>query len=193
MTDRPVLQRAFKAQLETREGRIVEGCCVPYGEPTQVADPPAFVPYFEMFEPGAFRKQLRAADKVELRYEHRDSLADSIGVCRELHEEAAGLFGTFSIHRGAFGDQALELVREGILPGFSVEFSDRYTHPKRTPEGTVVRSNCLLHCVSLTRTPAFAGAQVVAVRSRKALLAQLEVPEIDDEQIERLRQVGIGV
>ena len=193
MADKPVLTRAFQAQLETREGRIVEGCCVPYGEASKVADPPNFVPYYELFEPGCFRKQLRAADKIELRYEHRDSLGDCIGVCRELHEEASGLYGTFSIHRGAFGDQALELVREGILPGFSIGFTDRFTQWKRTTEGTVVRSNCQLHDVSLVRSPAYTGAVVLATRSRTEILGDFNLPAVDESQLEGLRAVGIEI
>jgi HK97 family phage prohead protease len=144
-----------------------------------------------MFEPGAFRKQLRAASRVELDYEHRDDLASSIGVCRSLHEEANGLFGAFAIHRGPFGDQAIELVREGILPGFSVLFSDRFTNWERSSEGTVVRRNCALHKVALCRTPAYAGALVTAMRSttREAF----ELPPIDEDQRARLRAVGIDV
>ena len=126
MAERLVHTRSFEAPLEAKEGRIVEGCCVPYGEAAKVCDDGG-VPYYEVFEPGAFRKQLRAASRLELRYEHRDDLASAIGVCRSLHEEASGLFGAFAIHRGAFGDQALELIHEGILPGFSIRW--------RTPMG----------------------------------------------------------
>lgn len=192
MSERIVHARSFEAPLEAKEGRIVEGCCVPYGQAAEVADPGS-APYWEVFEPGAFRKQLRAASRLELRYEHRDDLAHSIGICRSLHEESSGLFGEFAIHRGAFGDQALELVREGILPGFSVLFIDRFRHWQRTKEGTVVRSNCELHEVSLCRAPAYSGALVTGVRSREALARALEIPTIDDAQLERLRAIGIEV
>ena len=190
---KPILQRTFRAELESKDGRILEGCCVPYGEAQRVRDSEDGPEYYELFEPGAFRRQLKAADKLELRYEHRDDLAHSIGVCRALYEEAAGLFGTFAVHAGAFGDQALELVRSGILPGFSIGFSDRFTHWKRTAEGTVVRQNCELHEVSLVRVPAYDKALVTTIRSRAELAAELELPEVDEEQLERLRSVGIEV
>jgi HK97 family phage prohead protease len=188
---RPVLRRAFQAPLEAKEGRIVEGCCVPYGDAQKVRDAPTGPAYYEVFEPGAFAKQLRAADKIELRYEHGTGLADSVGVCRTLYEEAHGLFGSFAIHVGAFGDQALELVRSGILPGFSIEFSDRFSHWMRNAEGAVVRQKCLLHSVGLVREPAYVGALVTAVRSRQELVGDL--PEVTDEQLARLRAVGITV
>jgi HK97 family phage prohead protease len=188
-----VHHRTFEAQLEQKEGRIVEGCVVPYGVASRVSDDGGPT-YFEVFEPGAFRKQLRAAGRVELRYEHHDRhVGDSLGLCRELTEESSGLYGVFTVHRGAFGDQALELIREGVLPGFSVGFEDRFTHWQRTAEGTVVRSNCLLREVSLCRTPAYAGAVITATRSRDEALAEFNVPTIDDEQRERLRAVGITI
>jgi HK97 family phage prohead protease len=190
--DRPVLRRTFQAPLEAKEGRLLEGCCVPYGEAQRVADPGG-APYYEVFEPGAFARQLRAADKIELRYEHRDGLTDSVGVCRSLYEEAHGLFGSFAIHLGAFGDQALELVRSGILPGLSVEFSDRFSHPLRNAAGAIVRSKCVLHSVGLVREPAYTGALVTAVRSRAQWAAELDLPETEEEQLERLRLVGIDV
>jgi len=191
--ERIVMTRAFTAPLETREGRIVEGCCVPYGEAARVRDRADSASYWEVFEPGCFRKQLKAADRLELRYEHRDDLAHSVGVCRSLHEEASGLFGEFVLHAGAFGDQALELVRSGILPGFSVAFSDRFRVWHRTDDGTVVRQNCELHEVSLVRAPAYTGALVTAMRSRAELAADLDLPAVDAAQLERLRAVGVVV
>jgi Escherichia/Staphylococcus phage prohead protease len=188
-----ILRRTFQAPLETKDGRVLVGCIVPYGEATKVADSPDGPSYFEVFEPGAFRRQVKAADKLELRYEHRDDLAHSVGIGRKLWDEAAGLFGEFKVHATEFGNQALELVREGVLPGFSVEFSDRFTHWNRTDDGTVVRANCLLHSVGLVRTPAYAGALVTEMRSRRKLLEELKVPIAADEQLERLRSVGISV
>jgi len=197
MTEQVVLLRSFAAELEAKDGRMVEGCIVPYGEPARVQDVgmdgALSSPYWEMFEAGAFRKQLRAAGRLELRYEHRTDLAHSIGVGVELHDEAAGLFGAFRVHDGAFGDQALELVRSGILPGFSVECVDRFRHWRRTAEGTVVRSNCELLSVGLTRTPAYAGAQVVALRSRAEYEQEFGLPPVDADQLARLAAVGVSL
>jgi HK97 family phage prohead protease len=193
MTDKPVLRRTFTAPLEAKEGRIVEGCCVPYGEASKVRDGPDGPAYYEVFEPGAFSRQIRAADKLELRYEHRDGLEDSVGVCRALHEEAHGLFGTFAVYDDELGNRALNMVRSGILKGLSIEFSDRFTHWKRNAQGAVVRQKCLLHHVALVREPAHAGALVTAVRSREQMLGEIDLPEVPDEQLERLRAVGITV
>jgi HK97 family phage prohead protease len=191
VSERPILQRTFRAELQPREGRIIEGCCVPYDQPARVSDAGG-PPYMEVFEPGAFRKQLRAADRVGLRFEHRDEIFHRIGRCQELEERAEGLYGSFTIHPGPFGDQAIELVRAGELTGFSVGFSDRFEHWRRLEDGTVVRSACQLHEVSLCEEPAYAGALITAQRSRDQLAAELELPpRIDDELAERLRAVGV--
>ena len=193
MSAHEILTRTFEVPLELREGRIIEGCCVPYGEAARVRDTDDGPAYYELFEPGAFSKQLNAADKLRLRFEHRDEIFHRLGRCRALHEETSGLYATFEVYDGQFGDHALELVRHGELAGFSVGFHDRRRRPRTTPEGTVIRTDCHLHEVSLCEQPAYAGAVVTAMRSRAELAVELEIPLVDDEQLERLRNVGIRV
>jgi len=190
-TNGAIMVRSFAAPLEAKEGRIVEGCCVPYGEAAKVRDGDGPT-YFEVFEPGCFRRQMQAANRIELRYEHRDGPADCVGIGQSLYEDAAGLFGSFSIYGDPLGDRTLELVRSGVLQGFSIAFTDYHKHWTRTAEGTVVRQNCRLHDVSLVRQPAYAGALVLATRSRAEVMAELDVPVIDDAQLDRLRAVGIN-
>jgi HK97 family phage prohead protease len=193
MSDEPqVLHRTFQMQLQTVEGRMLDGCVVPYGEASEVSD--GGPSYYEVFEPGAFSRNLKAANRIALHYEHHEDLAHTIGSARSLHEEASGLYGTFYVVPGPFGDQALALVDEGILQGFSLGFTDRRRGaPKRTAQGTIVRDNCRLHEVSLCREPAYAKALVMAHRSKASWLKELEIPTVDDEQKERLRAVGIKV
>ena len=99
----------------------------------------------------------------------------------------------FGLVGGSFGDHALELVREGILRGLSISFRDRFTHPRRTAEGTVVRSSCELFDVSLVRHPAYASAVVTAMRSRAEWAVELQLPSVDETQLEELRAIGIQV
>lgn len=191
MSDRPVLQRTFRAELQPGEGRTLEGCCVPYDQPARVRDAGG-PPYTEVFEYGAFRKQVRAADRVRLRFEHGSDIHHRIGRCCELQETAGGLYGTFAIHPGPFGDQALELVRAGELTGFSVGFTDRFERWRRLEDGTVVRSSCSLHEVSLCEEPAYPGALITAQRSRAQLAEEYGLPAPPpDEQVERLRALGV--
>jgi len=189
-----VLTRTFPLRLERSggDGRTLEGCCVPYGEAALVRDSPDQQPYYEVFEPGAFTRNLKAAARVELRYEHGDGMLDTLGRAVELSEEASGLYGSFRVFDGYVGDHALRLVEEGVLPGLSVGFiPKRRGTVKRTAEGTIIRDLCHLAEVSLCREPAFDRAVVTAVRSATVMRGELDLPPVADEQLERLRAIGI--
>lgn len=191
-----MLTRTFPLRLErsSGDGRTLEGCCVPYGEASKVTDDGVHS-YYEVFEPGAFSRNLAAANRIELRFEHGEGITDIVGRAVELSEEGSGLYGAFRVFNGPVGDHALELVSEGILPGLSVGFVPRRRGGvKRTPEGTVVRDLCHLEEVSLCRRPAYDRAVVTAVRSATVLRQELELPPLPvDEQLERLRAVNIEI
>jgi hypothetical protein len=192
MTDDTIHRRSFDLRMEPVDGRTLEGCCVPYGVAAKVSD--GGPGYYEVFEPGAFRRQLKAADKVVLRVEHEQSFLSRIGRAAELHDEASGLYGTFTVFESVPGDHALKLVEHGELTGLSIGFRDlRRGGPRRTAEGTIVRELCHLLDVSLTASPAYAAALITAVRSAAETRAELELPPVVDEQLERLRAVGIRV
>lgn len=195
MNAEPMLRRTFPLRLERAagDGRTLEGCCVPYGEASRVTDD-GVTTYYEVFEPGAFARNLKAPGRVELRFEHRDGMLDVLGRAVELSEQSSGLYGSFRVFDGYVGDHALQLVEEGVLPGLSVGFvPKRRGGERKTNEGTVVRDICHLAEVSLCRTPAYDRAVVTAVRSASAMRADFEIPDVVDEQIERLRAIGIEV
>ena len=186
-----VLRRMVSAELNASEGRILEGCCAPYGQPATVQDPggPA---YTEVFERGAFQRAVRAPNRVQLLFEHRDGLTDRVGRALELREEDGGLFGSFKVVGGMIGDHALALCDEGMLEGFSVGFVP-LGRARRNADGHVVRSRCHLADVSLVPEPAYAGAGEIVHRSREELAREFELPENDEAQTERLRLVGITI
>jgi hypothetical protein len=194
MTTEEILHRTFPLRLErSSDGRTLEGCAVPYGEAAEVDDGRGR--YYEVFEVGAFTRNLKAPARIELRFEHRDGLTDIVGRALELSEEASGLYGSFRVFGGPIGDHALELIEEGVLPGLSVGFVPlRRGTPKRTAEGTIVRDLCHLEEVSLCRRPAYDRAVITQVRSATVLRRELELPEPPPEpHLERLRAVGIEV
>jgi HK97 family phage prohead protease len=98
-----------------------------------------------------------------LDFEHREGILDVVGHAVELVERDDGLHGTFSAV-GAPGDQALELIRAGVLSGMSVRAL--VMGPGRRDGDVVVRTACHLDRVALCRQPAYAGAVVEALRSR---------------------------
>lgn len=178
-----MLVRSFDAEMTVADGRTIVGRAVPYGVAATVADHPGGPAYREMFDHGAFRRATRAPHHVVMRHEHGGTLLDMVGRAMTLEERDDGLYGEWRALDGAVGDQALALIDAGILRGLSVSF--RPLGPgRRETDGTVVRTSCHLDEVSLTRTPAYTGAEVMSVRTR------LAGPERDAALDERLRRLG---
>jgi uncharacterized protein len=183
------IRREFPVELHRTGGdeRTLGGCCVPYNRPSTVSDD-GVTTYREMFVPGAFGKQLAAAERVELRYRHGEGLLERIGRATQLEERADGLWGMFRVFGGVAGDQALTLVDEGILTSLSV--SGVPLRSSRGADGVTVRERVHLQEVSLCEQGAYAEAAISVRRSR----VELDLPERpSDEQLARLAAIGIRV
>lgn len=188
---RQIIVRSFTTELtgET-DGRVIRGCCVPYGEVTTVDDGAG--PYKEMFVRGAFRRAAKVPRKVFLDFEHQTTILDVVGHGVEFVERDDGLHGVFEA-TGAQGERALELIDDGVLTGMSVRAT--VLGPGRHDGDVVVRTACHLDRVALCRQPAYAGAVVEAWRSatpaaEPAELAQLR-PARNADLDARLRALGV--
>ena len=157
--------REFPVELAEGDGRTIDARIVPYNTPTRVRDGDG-PEYLETWLPGAFEKQIRAADKVKvlLNFEHQPGLGGVIGKGSTLEDRGDALYGTFRVLPGPDGDKALELVHDGFLTGISLEAVARSS--RRTVAGVVERVRAHLDKVSLCRFPAFETAEVLAVREQ---------------------------
>lgn len=163
------LIRDFAGDIEIRSdgtGRTVHGILVPYNTTARVSDGgPA---YEEMFAPGAFTRDIQARNGdfrgVKFLYQHDHT--EPIGRALELSEDGAGLYGAFRVAKIPRGDQALELLREGVLDAFSIGFRaiDPAPGDAFDPREIVVRTKAALRETSLVTFPAYAGALVAGVR-----------------------------
>ncbi len=150
------------------DGRTLDLACVPFGVPAWVDDGDG--PYREMFERGAFSHIVRAANRTELRYAHRqDGAPYGFGV--ELTEEPGYLRGLFRVAPSEDGDRLLALVNDDQLGGVSIGYMPGTDRVETDDDGPVtVRTRVKrLPEVSLTPAPAYTeGAQVLAVREAAA-------------------------
>lgn len=162
-TERNIIVRSYEAELTEGDGRTLDLRIVPYNVVQRVADPPSYEPYDEMWVPGAFERQLEAAHRVKvwLKFEHGDHPSAIIGRGVELHEDGQSLRGSFRLRSGSEADMALEFVRDGFLSGVSLE-----AIPIKSVRrgGVVQRLRAHLDKVALVRTPAYTGAEVLAIR-----------------------------
>lgn len=170
------LIRDFAGDIEIRSdgtGRTVHGILVPYNTPARVSD--GGPSYEEMFAPGAFTRDIQARNgdfrAVKFLYQHDHT--EPIGRAVELSEDAAGFYGAFRVAKTSRGDEALELLREGVLDSFSIGFRaiDPAPGDPFDPREVVVRTKAALRETSLVTFPAYAGALVAGVRD-----AQENVP-----------------
>lgn len=177
------ITRAFAGDLHIRadgEGRTISGIVVPFDTVARVSDGgPA---YDERFAFGSFGKTIKErGDRVKLllQHDHREPIGRAV----LLREDTAGLYGEFRVSAVPAGDQAIELVRDGVLDSFSVGFAAI----KHTRDGDVtVRTEVALREASLVTFPAYDTARVLALRAaldglpadeRDALLRDITTPD----------------
>lgn len=161
-----LLERVAPADLAIRGGdkRTVYGLAVPYDKEATVND--GFGPYREVFRSGSFAKTLRESggvDRVKFytNHSHRQNKLP-IGKAISLREDPAGLVGEFYVSATRDGDEALELVRDGVLDSFSVGFAK--VKERASKDGLVERLEVKLREVSLVAHPAYEGALVAGMR-----------------------------
>lgn len=157
--------RAWRADFNVAdsEGRIITGIAVPYNSPTQIAERGQV--FNEHFTHGAYRDSInKRGDRVKILGFH-DARSFPLGKPLMLDDRTAGLYLEARISDTTDGNDALTLVRDGVLDGFSVGFSvpegGDVWNAQRT-ERQINRAN--LHEVSLVNFPAYDRARVDSVR-----------------------------
>jgi HK97 family phage prohead protease len=212
MSESELIKRTFRTRLTAEgDGRTVEGLIVPYGKPTMVGDHDGTESYMEEWVKGVFRDTTKAANRVLVNFEHYGARYDDVlqsggsidsafGRGVELVErdaddplatEGAGLYGSFTMFRTPGGDNALMLVKEGVVGAFSV--AAKIKRSLRTPDGVVQRVKAHLDWVSLAREGAFPESKILAVRT--AVLEELaeSMPPMKPELAVKLAERGLEV
>ncbi len=165
-------RRNYDATLEVRsdgDGRTVIGIAVPYDKEQRIN-----AGLVEVFRKGVFRDVTRAANRVKLLFQHKTD--SPIGRATMLEERDEGLYGEFRISKTEAGDEALELIRDGVLSNLSVGFQPLRDEKKN---GIVNRLKAHLAEVSLVTFGAYGdAANIVAVRN-----------EIEKPNLETVREI----
>lgn len=154
-------------ELSTDDGRTVYGIAVPYDTDTEISD--GYAGYTERFERGAFARSIeQRGHKVQL-YTQHDTGKLPIGKAVKLEERSEGLYAEFRVSETAAGNDALALVRDGVVSAFSIGFKPLKNRESRTGnKRTVVRIEAALIEVSLVGMPAYETAAVQGVRSESS-------------------------
>ena len=155
------------------DGRTISGRAVPYNTFASIGW------FAEQHAPKSFAKSIReAARKLPLLLWHNNA-SFPVGVSEEWDDNDNGLDCTWRMDSSEEAERAADLADKGMLTGLSIGFApirseweyvpDEDWDPNRGIDGMdkVTRLESRLLEVSLTPTPAFAGAKVSQVRSRE--------------------------
>jgi HK97 family phage prohead protease len=158
-----VLRRTAPPDLSTRtDGRTVHGIVIPFDQETRVND--GWGPYTEVIKRGAFAKTIRErGDRIKLCVNHDKTVRLPVGKATLLREDAGGVYGEFRVSRTREGDDALELIRDGVVDSFSVGMIPIKENEKR--RGYVERTEVGMTETSLVSFPAYEGARISGIRS----------------------------
>jgi HK97 family phage prohead protease len=161
--------RVFPSSLQVREGpdgRTIVGIAVPYGQPTPINNENGQTRFLEEFGPGGF---LGLDQPHELMADHpRTSSELPIGISVVLQERDSGLFGCWRVSNTTFGNDVLNLIKDGAVSGLSIGFNaNRDLDEWNEDRSYVRRVGAHLDHTAIVRRPAYAGAGVYAVRANK--------------------------
>lgn len=163
------ITRAFPTDdlIVRSDKRTVAGIAVPWNQPADVGevnDRGQLTRYREEFVRGAFTRTIaERGDRVKF-LAHHNSTVNALGRATLLREDSAGLYAEFYVSRTRDGDEALELIRDGVLDSLSVGFHP-ISEDTRSKPGTVRRTEVGLREVSAVNFGAYEGARILAVRS----------------------------
>jgi HK97 family phage prohead protease len=166
-----MLIRAVDQDLElTGDGRTILGLLAPYETPALVDD--GFGPYWEMFRRGCFDRPMKGSPSyLRVQLEHNGHW---VGRGNEWRDGPRGLAAALRLDPTEAGREAAFKVRDGQTPGLSLGFriseaSDANRFERIDGKKVLVRTRVkALHHVALCQQPAYADAQVSAVRSAPA-------------------------
>lgn len=179
-----VFTRSAEFQLRD-DGRTLEGCIVPYNEPTdviEVTDEGEIVRYREQFLPHSlynmaqgFQSRSGKGMNVPLLIDHEESMERLVGFATNIESRDDGAYGTFRLYDDTNIVKVRSILSESHT-GLSVKFRD-IREPKLIDD-IVSRVQVYVAHVAATPIPAYAGAAIGSIRNGEPVVAP--TPTLDE-------------
>lgn len=150
--------------------KLMRGVAAPYNQPTPIAGT-----YLEVLAPGVFAKSIRESARNLPLLSFHDQRSWPVGKAVGWEETDTGLVGTWEFAPTEEGEKAWTMARDGFVSGLSVGFQpiDSHTEPGTdTRPTTITRKVARLFETSMVTAPAYAGAQILLVRTAGARLSR---------------------
>lgn len=167
----------FKETTFDTSKRIVEGYVATWDK-DQVGD---------IIHKGAFSKSIQEgfpAGRIKMLWQHSEPL----GMPIEMREDDVGLWAKGRISRTQLGDDALELMRDGVVDRFSIGFVIPKDKSTWGDDGTRHIHEAKLLEFSPVTFPANEAAVVTGVKS---ITEQLAIAKAQGVEIKDFREVGL--
>lgn len=162
--------------------RIIDVIAVPWDEEAEIIW--RGEPWREVFERGAFNEAIQNSVRIPVNREH--VRGDTVGRIVNMVDEPRGLLASVRVAKTSRGDDTLQLASEGML-GASVGYFLRKMSDVLLDKRSMMRRvrRAFLEHLSMVESPAFAGAETVAVRDELSLypaagLQPLVTPSLDE-------------
>jgi HK97 family phage prohead protease len=164
-----IIQRALHidaVEIEGAEGRTVHARMLRWDEQSMVSDGGPLYP--EVWRRGVFAQSIKRSQTVgrgwPLMYAHDRNLMP-IGMVSAVHERSDGPWMTAKISRTSAGDDMVELIRDGAVPGVSV--GGTAIKSRHGKDGVVERVEVAIREISMTPFPALMGADELVLRHQE--------------------------
>jgi len=171
--------RHFSVPLEIREEsssrgprRTLFGRVVPYGETVEYWDDERGREDRERFVLGSLRGADARWHKVKLQYSHVDGFPNILGYGSVIEERSDGAYASFRLYPST-AEKTRELVEESDN-GLSLAFYA--LESRRANDGVIERARVYVEHVALVPEAQYAGARVLALRSRQTAVEAPEAP-----------------
>lgn len=157
----------FEIRSQNEEERVVSGIAVPFGQEINVGGTK------ERFERGAISN----TEDVKLFWSHQEP----IGKVLRGEDTEDGYLIEAQISKTPRGDEALTLLRDGVINKMSVGFQPL---KDRKEDDVIVREEVSLREVSLVSFPAYSQADVLSVREETITENLEKVMETNNDMVE---------
>ena len=175
------------AEFQFRDdGRTLDGCIVPYGEPTDVVDitdDGEMIRYREQFLAHSlynmaqgFKARSGKGMNVPLLIDHNESFERMVGYATMIESRDDGAYATFRLYDADNIVKVRSILSESHT-GLSVQFRD-IREPKLIDD-VVSRVQVFVGHVAATPSPAYAGAAIGSIRSNGEVV-ETPTPTLND-------------
>jgi HK97 family phage prohead protease len=168
-------------EFEGSEGRTLHARLFKWNTISRVQDV-GRPPYDEEWMRGVFAQSIRSIERSKrgwpLMYNHGMQTGVPLGVVSMVHERDDGPWMTSKISRTTFGDDLIELIKDGAVPGVSVR--GRNIKSRRNDANVVQRMEVAIEEVSVTPFPQLIGADELVLRAQQAEAIVVARTELSD-------------